>query len=143
MQNIVMNIVKLQIKAFTLLETLLVLMITSFLILLFSGTIGNTIHIIRGELFIARFENSYKNVQFQASADAQTLVFSASDQVLTVGAETVAIPEEAKVTDFSVKFDKYGNNSSLKKIIISLPYESKTVSYQMEMGSGKYKKTVQ
>ncbi|GAB2028043.1 competence type IV pilus minor pilin ComGD [Lactovum odontotermitis] len=138
-----MRNVKSPIRAFTLLETLLVLMITSFVAIMFSVTIGSTIHVVRGELFIARFENSYKHAQFQAAATNQALTFSSAGGFLTSGNEKVEIPQEAEISDFSVKFDSYGNNSSLKKITLSLPYEHKNVIYQLEMGSGKYKKTIQ
>jgi competence protein ComGD len=139
-----MNNAKSAIRAFTLLETLLVLAISSFVIIMFTVTVDNTIHIVRGELFVAQFEHSYKHTQFQAAATNQALTFSAANRILMVGEDAeIEVPEEAELNDFSVKFDAQGNNSSLKKITLKLPYERKSVTYQLEMGSGKYKKTIQ
>jgi competence protein ComGD len=138
-----MSRVKSAIKAFTILESLLVLAITSFVIILFSLTIGNTVHIVRGELFVAQFENSYKHTQLQAAATNQEKVFSASKRTLTAGDTIVEVPKEAELSSFSVKFDPRGNNSSMKKMTIKLPYQQKSITYQLEMGSGKYKKTIQ
>lgn len=134
---------KFQIRSFTLLETLLVLGISSFIIVLFSFSMGKTVKIVKGELFVSQFENIYKNSQFRASAFREETILSAQGQQLKSGRDVIEVPEEAEISDFSIKFDKYGNNSSLKKIMIYLPDESKTVIYQLEIGSGKYKKTIQ
>lgn len=133
---------QLVIRAFTLLESLLVLMITSFVLLLFTGSITKIVHVVRGELFVVQFENNYKNVQFLATATRQPQLLSASGNKLIYGNKTNSIPPEVRIDAFSIKFDEKGNNSSLKKLNIFLPFEQKTISYQLEMGSGKYKKTI-
>ncbi|MCT1186320.1 competence protein, partial [Lactococcus lactis] len=46
------------------------------------------------------------------------------------------------VKDFTVKFDDKGENSSLQKLTIFLPYEKKFITYQLEIGSGKFKKKI-
>lgn len=133
---------QLVIRAFTLLESLLVLMITSFVLLLFTGSITKIVHVVRGELFVVQFENNYKNVQFLATATRQPQLLSASGNKLICGNKMNSIPPEVRIDAFSIKFDEKGNNSSLKKLNIFLPFEQKTISYQLEMGSGKYKKTI-
>ncbi|MDR0298651.1 MAG: type II secretion system GspH family protein [Streptococcaceae bacterium] len=144
--NSFFNLKKLKKKScsgFTLLETLLVLSITLFLVTMFSFTMTKSVHIVRGELFVAEFEEQYKNTQLRASAFRKELEFSASGNKLIAGGQVIKIPEEVKVDNFKIKFDKYGNNSSLAKLRLHLPCETKTISYQLEMGSGKYKKTFQ
>jgi competence protein ComGD len=134
--------VKLRARAFTLLESLLVLAITSFLIVCFSGTMGNVVSVVRGELFLAQFEQDYKSVQYQAAASAHTENLSLSDGHLTFLNETLALPKEVSAANFTVTFDTHGNNSSLQKLQFYLPAAHQTVIYQLEMGNGKFKKTV-
>jgi len=132
-----------RIKAFTLLESLLVLSITSFLVLLFTGVTTKAVKVVRGELFVASFEQHYKDAQFLAGATGQPETIAAEGKNLTYGGQKMTIPEEVSLSTFSISFDKNGNNSSLKKIVLRLPEEGKTISYQLEMGSGKYQKTIQ
>ncbi|MFV0556563.1 MAG: competence type IV pilus minor pilin ComGD [Lactovum sp.] len=138
-----MKKLRLKNKAFTVLESLLVLMISAFLLFSFSLSFENTLHVIKGELFVARFEQAYKDTQLQASALVEVRTFSVSNGILKAGDEKIEIPEEVLVSDFAIKFNKQGNNSSLKKITIYLPNQSKKITYQLEMGSGKYKKKIQ
>ena len=134
--------VKSQIRAFTLIESLLVLAITSFIIVLFSTSLSNVVHLVRGELFVAQFEQLYKNTQFQAAATGQKQALAVTSGQLSYLGKQLKVPTEVDFTPFSVKFDEAGNNSSLQKIKIYLPYEHKNVVYQLEIGSGKYKKTI-
>ena len=147
MQTTAVKSARFQIRAFTLLESLLVLFITGLVISLFSFSVGKTIKIVQGELFLVQFENAYKDAQYRASCQGEEFTFSCQNQRLYLGNlednSEIQVPSEAKVDDFSLTFDKYGNNSSLQKLIINLPYESRRVSYQLEMGSGKYKKTIE
>ena len=54
----------------------------------------------------------------------------------------IDIPKEVEMAEFLIIFDEKGGNSSLQKIKVYLPYEKKIILYQMEMGSGKYKKKI-
>ena len=54
-------------RAFTLLESLLVLLIISFITTLFSSEIIQTVHLFKGELFVLQFENFYKRSQEAAA----------------------------------------------------------------------------
>ncbi|MDR0198984.1 MAG: type II secretion system GspH family protein [Streptococcaceae bacterium] len=119
------------IRAFTLLESLLVLAISSFLLLLFAGGGMTVVHTVRSILFLAQFENDYKSAQIQAESTHQMKAF-------TLPKET----DEVRFSGTTITFDAQGNNSSLKKLVFTLPYVHQTVSYQLEMGSGKYRKTV-
>lgn len=131
-----------QIRAFTLVESLLVLTVISFLTLIFSSVLTKTVHLVRGELFVLQFENLYKNTQEDAALLSTREDFGVSQSFLTYENHRLKIPDEVRISDFSIQFDEQGENSSLKKIKILLPDEQKTVSYQLEMGSGKFKKTV-
>jgi competence protein ComGD len=132
----------LQIRAFTLLESLLVLLISSFVLLLFAGSMTKVVHLARGALFMARFENNYKSTQFLATATTQPQQIAINKGKLTYASRTLSVPSEVEVADFTVKFDRSGNNSSLQKLKFYLPEMKQTIIYQLEIGSGKYRKTV-
>ncbi|AYG01964.1 type II secretion system protein [Lactococcus allomyrinae] len=131
-----------QIRAFTLVECLLVLTVISFLTLIFSSVLTKTVHLVREELFVLQFENLYKNTQEDAALLSTREDFGVSHSFLTYENHRLKIPDDVIISDFSIQFDEQGENSSLKKIKILLPDEQKIVSYQLEMGSGKFKKTV-
>ncbi|MFK4966007.1 competence type IV pilus minor pilin ComGD [Lactococcus garvieae] len=131
-----------RIKALTLLESLLVLFICSFVIFLFSGSVKQSVRIARAEIFILQFERLYKDTQRMAGLKGQQQTLGASDGALYSQEEMVKVPEEAEINDFSITFDQKSGNSSLQKITIFLPYQKKTISYQLEIGSGKYKKRI-
>jgi competence protein ComGD len=132
----------LMIKAFTLLESLLVLLIISFIAISFSLELRQTVHLFKGELFILQFEDFYKRSQEDAALLQKSENLVAKNQVLSCEDKKITIPKEVEVTDFLVKFDVKGENSSLQKLTIYLPYEKKFINYQLEIGSGKFKKKV-
>ncbi|MFC4652899.1 competence type IV pilus minor pilin ComGD [Lactococcus nasutitermitis] len=131
-----------QIRAFTLVESLLVLGITSFVIIVFSSSLLQTIHIVRGELFVLRFENLYQNAQEDAGLLGENETILAKNKSLFCENEKIEVPDEVQFNDFNITFNEKGENSSLKKIQLNLPYENKKIIYQLEMGSGKYKKSI-
>ena len=136
--------VSLPIRAFTLLESLLTLSVTCFLILMFSVTFQKTVHVIRGELFVMEFEMMLRNQQAQAVTSAVPRSLSASNGTVKVNGANQPVPKETQFSDFDITFNKNGNLQSIKqaKIVISLPYEGdKQVTYQLQLGSGQYKKT--
>ena len=67
----------------------------------------------------------------------QTL--SASNGTLYSHEEVLKVPEEVEINDFSITFDQKSGNSSLQKLQYFFLIR-KTISYQLEIGSGKYKK---
>lgn len=135
---------KSQSRAFTLFETLLTLAVSCFIIALFSVTFQKAIHIIRGELFVLQFENTLKHQQVQAVTKAEMRSLSAVNGSVEVNGAALHVPKETVFSDFIVTFKENGNLQSLKnaKIVITLPYEAgKQIIYQLQMGSGQYKKT--
>ena len=134
----------LPIRAFTVLESLLTLTLTGFVVLMFSATLQKTVHIIRGELFVLQFEMILKNQQAQAVTNAEPRSLSSFKGVVKVNGVRQPVPKETTFSDFEVTFKENGNIQSIKdaKIVISLPYESeKQITYQLQLGSGQYKKT--
>ncbi len=142
MQKILMPNVMYRIKGFTLLESLLVLFICSFVIMVFAGSVRQGIRVARAEIFVLQFERLYKDTQYLASLKGESQTLQSIKGYLRSREEELRIPEEVEVNDFSITFDKNAGNSSLQKISLYLPYQEKTVSYQLEIGSGKYKKKI-
>ncbi|MGF7407117.1 competence type IV pilus minor pilin ComGD [Lactococcus lactis] len=129
-------------RAFTLLESLLVLLIISFITTLFSLEIIQTVHLFKGELFVLQFDNFYKRSQEDAALLQKSESLVAKNKELICEDRSITIPKEVELKDFIVKFDDKGENSSLQKLTISLPYEKKLITYQLEIGSGKFKKKI-
>ncbi len=77
-----------------------------------------------------------------AGLKGQQQTLSASNGTLYSQEEVLKVPEEVEINDFSITFDQKSGNSSLQKITIFLPYQKKNISYQLEIGSGKYKKKI-
>lgn len=130
------------IRAFTLLESLLVLLIVSFITLFFSAELTQTVHLFKAELFVLQFENLYKISQENAALQSSPENLGSKNGKLIYENKEIDIPKEVEMVEFLIKFDEKGENSSLQKIKVYLPYEKKTILYQMEMGSGKYKKKI-
>jgi len=124
---------KLKIKAFTLIESLMVLSVTSFILILFSNSFMHTVRVLRGELYLVQFEQVYKFIQLKAIA-------TQTPQEVTQ--ETLPVPKEVKCENYRIKFTADGKNTTLPKIVFYLPETQKTVTYQIQMGSARYKKTI-
>ena len=137
-----MKSAKFQTRAFTVLEGLLVLFISSFILFLFTSNMKKTIQLVRGELFVLQFERLYKDTQHRAGLKNQSETLISQNGKISSKEEVIELPREAEINDFSITFDDKAGNSSLQKIIIYLPYQRKTISYQLEIGSGKYNKTI-
>ena len=85
-----------------------------------------------------------KNQQAQAVTNAEPRSLSSFKGVVKVNGVRQPVPKETTFSDFEVTFKENGNIQSIKdaKIVISLPYESeKQITYQLQLGSGQYKKT--
>ena len=133
-----------QIRAFTLLEALVTLSVSCLIILLFTNTYQDTVHAVRGQLFVLQFENKLKHQQAQAITRSETRSLSATNHVVKMNDQVLETPKETLFSDFNITFKENGNIKSIKtaKIIITLPYESnKQIIYQLQLGSGQYKKT--
>lgn len=141
MKKIEMKSGQFRIRAFTLLESLIVLSLTLFLLQLFAGAFSKSLHIVRGQLFLLSFEAAYRATQQEAVLRQREQRFDFKGGKFQAAVRLV-LPPEVKMEDFSIKFDEKGGNSSLKKLIVRLPHEKREVHYQLEIGSGKFKKKI-
>lgn len=127
-------------KAFTLLESLLVLFIVSFLALALSGSVQSAFRSVQETVFFWEFEELYKDSQRLAVNSQQEIHLQLTDSQLSNGHQSVQVPASIDVlTEQAIVFDKKGGNSSLAKL--SFEAGGKTVSYQLYIGSGRYKKS--
>ncbi|WP_105114503.1 competence type IV pilus minor pilin ComGD [Streptococcus suis] len=127
-------------KAFTLLESLLTLFVVSFLAVSLSGTVQTVFRSVQEEIFIWEFEAIYKDSQKLAASSHQTVNLAIGGQEVTNGHQTVQVPKKVEVLEEkTITFEENGGNSSLTKIRFRI--SQKTVTYQLYIGSGRYKKT--
>ncbi|HEP1810701.1 TPA: type II secretion system protein [Streptococcus suis] len=127
-------------KAFTLFESLLTLLVVSFLAISLSGTVQTVFRSVQEEIFLWEFEAIYKDSQKLAASSRQKVNLAIGGQEVTNGYQAVEVPGNVEVLEEkNIKFEENGGNSSLSKIRFRL--SQKTVTYQLYIGSGRYKKT--
>ncbi len=128
------------ISAFTLLESLLTLGVSCFIIMMLSGSVSGIFQNVEEKLFFLSFENLYRDTQKLANTKQESLTLVVSSEKISNGITEVAVPQEITVDKTSqVIFDKNGGNSSLAKLTFQT--STKHVKYQLYLGSGRYKKT--
>ncbi|URZ87456.1 competence type IV pilus minor pilin ComGD [Floricoccus penangensis] len=143
MKKIQIRQLRFRISAFTLLESLMSLFVISFILIVFTISFTNKINIIKGELFILRFERIYRDTQFQSMVRKQSNNLEIVNKKLLYLGKEVEIPNQVEfVNSYNIRFSEDGGNSSLQKIEIYLPYTKKKLNYQLYVGSGKYKKSI-
>lgn len=119
-------------------ESLLTLVVTSFILLAVSGSVTNLFTTIQETLFFREFEQLYRDSQQLAATSHQTVQLTIAHDTISNGYQEVAIPTSvAPQADYQIAFDKKGGNSSLAKL--SFDTHHKTVHYQLYLGSGRYK----
>ncbi|HEL1559790.1 TPA: type II secretion system protein [Streptococcus suis] len=127
-------------KAFTLLESLLTLFIVSFLAVSLSGTVQTAFRSVQEEIFLWEFEAIYKDSQKLAASSHQKVNLAIGGQEVTNGYQAVEVPRNIEVLEGkTITLEEDGGNSSLTKIRFRL--SQKIVTYQLYIGSGRYKKT--
>ncbi|MGU7982906.1 competence type IV pilus minor pilin ComGD [Streptococcus suis] len=127
-------------KAFTLFESLLTLFVISFLAISLSGTVQTAFQSVQEEIFLWEFEGIYKDSQKLAASSHQKVSLAIGGQEVTNGHQTVQVPKKVEVLEEkTITFEENGGNSSLTKI--RFRFSRKTVTYQLYIGSGRYKKT--
>ncbi|MBJ8326372.1 competence type IV pilus minor pilin ComGD [Streptococcus pacificus] len=133
---------KYQIKAFTLLESLLTLATTSFLVLSLSASVTNILSQMEERLFFLNLEYLYQDTQklSLATQKKRTMIFS--DQTISTDRDVLKLPQSVHLKEnLTITFNQAGGNSSLKKIIFETDHQ--TIKYQLYIGSGKYKKDIE
>ena len=140
MENTVAKFKRLPIKAFTLLESLLVLFVVSFLLLGLSGSVRVGFNQVQEQLFFLEFERLYQETQRLSLAGHEKLSLKISGRQISNGYQELDFPQTLQNHEQQViQFDRSGGNSSLSKITFRT--EDSTVVYQLYMGNGKFKKT--
>lgn len=95
---------------------------------------------VQEEIFLWEFEAIYKDSQKLAASSHQSVSLTIGEQEVTNGHQAIQVPRKVEVLEEkSIKFEENGGNSSLTKIRFRL--SRKTVTYQLYIGSGRYKKT--
>ncbi|HEL2165133.1 TPA: type II secretion system protein [Streptococcus suis] len=127
-------------KAFTLFESLLTLLVVSFLAISLSGTVQTVFRSVQEEIFLWEFEAIYKDSQKLAASFHQKVNLAIGGQEVTNGYQAVQVPRNIEVLEGkTITLEEDGGNSSLTKIRFRL--SQKIVTYQLYIGSGRYKKT--
>ncbi|NQN54438.1 type II secretion system protein [Streptococcus suis] len=127
-------------KAFTLFESLLTLFVVSFLAVSLSGTVQTAFRSVQEEIFLWEFEGIYKDSQKLAASSHQTVSLAIGGQEVTNGYQAVEVPRNVEILEEkTIQFEENGGNSSLSRIRFRL--SQKIVTYQLYIGSGRYKKT--
>lgn len=130
-----------RIRAFTLLESLLVLFLVSLLALSLSGSVSQTFQAVQTRLFFSQFEHLYRDSQKLSISQQAPVQLDLSGRQISNGYQTLHLPEGVNlVSDHSLEFSATGGNSSLVKLVFDTP--DSTVTYQLQIGSGQYKKTI-
>ena len=126
-------------KAFTLLESLVVLFITSLMLLLFTGGVESTYRTFSQDLFFLQFEAFYLDSQKLAAAGQTSLQFSIQQDAIKNGQASLSLPQGVDLEQpVSIHIDAKGGNSDLQKVVFTC--RGKTITYQLNMGNGKFKK---
>lgn len=143
MRNMVVKAAQWPIRAFTLLESLVTLAVVAFLTLSLSGSVTGILQQVETNLFYLRFEYLYRDSQRLAAAAGSNVELQLTKDKISNGKSSLVIPKNIhldKGKGQTLVFDAKGGNSSLTKIRFSSDKE--VVTYQLNMGSGKYKKMV-
>lgn len=115
-------------------------MLLVFLAVSLSGTVQTVFQSVQEEIFLWEFEAIYKDSQKLAVSSHQKVNLAIGGQEVTNGYQAVEVPGNVEVLEEkNIKFEENGGNSSLTKIRFRL--SRKTVTYQLYIGSGRYKKT--
>ena len=129
-----------RVRAFTLLESLLTLAVTSTLLLLLSGSVKSSFESVEQQLFFTEFEHFYTESQKLSLASQTPVQLNINRSGISNGYQHLSLPAGVRVSeDKIIRFDKAGGNSSLAKIVFET--KKNKISYQLYMGNGKFKKT--
>lgn len=126
-------------KAFTLLESLLTLFVCSFLALAVTGSVTGALTGLEEALFFLSFEGLYADSQIMAARGHREVQLTLSDQSISNGYQTLVVPDSIQAPSQEIVFEQSGGNSSLAKLTFETA--DGRVSYQLYLGSGRYKKT--
>lgn len=129
----------LQIKAFTMLESLLVLGLVSILALVLSGSVQSSFAAVEEQIFFMEFEELYRETQKRSLASQQKTSLNLDGQTISNGSHNLTVPKEIQApSGQSIIFDRAGGNSSLAKV--EFQTSKGAIRYQLYLGNGKIKR---
>ena len=130
---------QLRIRAFTMLESLLVLGIASMLALGLSSSVQSTFAAVEEQIFFMEFEELYRETQKRSLASQQKMNLVLEERSIWNGYQKLAIPKGIQLqSNQSITFDKAGGNSSLASVRFQTRKE--VVRYRLNIGNGKIKR---
>ncbi|MGT2812167.1 competence type IV pilus minor pilin ComGD [Streptococcus minor] len=140
MQNIRKRPQQLRLKAFSLIESLVVLVLISFLTLSLSGSVQQVFRKSQETIFFLTFEQVYIDSQKLALSARQEILLEIGEEHISNGYQDLELPESIQlVQPLTLHFQESGGNSSLAKV--QFQTKDGLVTYQLYLGSGRYKKT--
>ena len=130
---------QLRIRAFTMLESLLVLGIVSLLALGLSSSVQSTFAAVEEQIFFMEFEELYRETQKRSLASQHKINLIMEERSIGNGYQKLVIPKGIQLqSNQSITFDKAGGNSSLASVRFQTRKE--VVRYQLYLGNGKIKR---
>lgn len=135
-----LNLKNKKIRAFTLLESLLTLGLSCFIVIMLSNSVSSIFQTVEEKLFFLSFEHCYRDTQKLASLKQENQVLTISQDGISNSVAHISLPETVSVVEnYKIVFDNAGGNSSLAKVKFQM--ENQAIDYQLYIGSGNYKKT--
>ena len=142
MPNIRTKLQQSRLKAFSLMDSLLTLLLISFLTLSLSGTVETVFRKSQETIFFLSFEQVYVDSQKLALSSRQEVVLKLEGNQISNGYQELVLPVSTRlVQPQTLHFQDKGGNSSLAKV--QFQSSEGLVSYQLYLGSGRYKKIKQ
>ena len=133
------QIVKSMIKAFTMLESLLVLGLVSILALGLSSSVQSTFAAVEEQIFFMEFEELYRETQKRSVASQQKTSLNLDGQTISNGSQKLTVPKGIQaLSGQNITFDRAGGNSSLAKV--EFQTSKGAIRYQLYLGNGKIKR---
>lgn len=140
MPNILTKLRRSRLKAFSLLESLVTLVLISFLTLALTGTIQGIFRKSQETLFFLTFEQVYVDSQKLAISARQPVQLDVQEKQISNGYQVVKLPDSVEILQpLTLHFQENGGNSSLAKV--QFQTGDGLVTYQLYLGSGRYKKS--
>lgn len=131
---------KSEVRAFTLLDGLLTLMVTSFVIVSLAISINHIFAQVETKLFFADFEQLYLETQQLSVTQEETGHLLLTESSISSDHRQLSLPDTVSFEgQQTLVFDGKGGNSTFAKLVFYT--EDKEITYQLYLGSGKYKKT--
>ena len=128
-----------QIRAFTMLESLLVLGLVSLLALSLSSSVQSTFAAVEEQIFFMEFEEFYRETQQLSLAGQKKISLDFHDRSISNGYQKLAIPNSIQLQSHqSITFDKVGGSSYL--VSIRFQTRKEVVRYRLNIGNGKIKR---